>query len=190
MDLQKFINFCLFFEVTSIISKEIVTEYFKMNAINRQRIDFERFQRVIEQLIRTDPRVIDNLLNRKQFEVKKKQKQIENNQKLDGGVSKYHFKLRPVNGKDISTMKKELQYKKLEKQIVRETKDHEALVKREKLQQSKVNARSISNLQNSRLTNNQKQPAQEFKLNLEHLVGQQKEKDRLWDAYEAKIWRK
>lgn len=79
-----------------------------MNAINRQRIDFERFQRVIEQLIRTDPRVIDNLLNRKQFEVKKKQKQIENNQKLDGGVSKYHFKLRPVNGKDISTMKKEL----------------------------------------------------------------------------------
>ncbi len=35
--------FCHFFELPAIISKDIIAEYFKMYAINRQRIDFERF---------------------------------------------------------------------------------------------------------------------------------------------------
>lgn len=43
MNLYKFMFFCHFFELPAIISKDIIAEYFKMHAINRQRIDFERF---------------------------------------------------------------------------------------------------------------------------------------------------
>jgi hypothetical protein len=45
-------------------------------------------------------------------------------------VSHYKFKLRPVNGKDVSSIEKELNLRKLEKQIDREEREHLALSRR------------------------------------------------------------
>jgi hypothetical protein len=67
-------------------------------------------------------------------------------------MSKYRFQLRPVNGKDISSMKRELEYRKLEKQVEKEEKDHKVLVKKEKIEHSRINTRSISNLTYSKVT--------------------------------------
>ena len=52
--------------------------------------------------------------------MRSKQNQIKLHKKTEGKLSDYKFKLRPVNGKDISTMEKELTFRKLEKQIDRE----------------------------------------------------------------------
>lgn len=38
------------------------------------------------------------------------------------GLSSYKFMLRPINGKDVSTIEKELSFRRLERLIVREEK--------------------------------------------------------------------
>lgn len=43
MDLEKFINFCTFFELHQYVNKELITEYFKMFALNLRTLDFPRF---------------------------------------------------------------------------------------------------------------------------------------------------
>ena len=81
-------------------------------------------------LVKADERVVDNLLNKSKFEVKTKKNDIKTNKKTEGKLSVYKFKLRPINGKDISSIEKDLTYRKLEKQIGREEKDHRAFARR------------------------------------------------------------
>lgn len=104
MNLEKFINFCNFFEIPNIIARDLLIEYFKLFALNQRTIDFSRFEQIMMKLVKTDERVIDHLLEKSKFEVKTKRNQIKNNKKVEGKLSDYKFKLRPVNGKDISTI--------------------------------------------------------------------------------------
>lgn len=48
----------------------------------------------------------------------------------------------------------------------------------------------MSNLQYSRLTSSRRQAPADLHFNPELLIGEEKSKDALWDAYEAKIWRR
>ena len=101
--------------------------------------------------MKADERVRGNLLNKVKFELKSKQGHIKSSKKTEGRLSSYKFKLRPINGKDVSTIEKELTFRKLEKRIGREEKDQRALVRRERLEGGRDNVRSISNLGSSRL---------------------------------------
>ena len=76
-------------------------------------LDYSRFEQIISKLVKTDVRVIDHLLEKGKYEVKSKRNSIKTNKKVEGKLSGYKFKLRPVNGKDISTMEKELTFRKL-----------------------------------------------------------------------------
>ena len=57
------------------------------------------------------------MLNKVKFEVRDKRNQIRHHKRLADKVSAYKFKLRPVNGKDVTSIKKDLEYRKLEKQV-------------------------------------------------------------------------
>ena len=86
-------------------------------------------------------------------------------------------------------MEKELTFRKLEKQIGREEKDHQALIKREKLDNTKNNMRSISHFGESRIDVSRFETIKE-PFNPEKMISFDKDNDDLWDAYEAKIWKK
>ena len=60
----------------------------------------------MNKLLKTDPRVIDNLLNKLKYEIKGKKNDIKKNKKVEGKLSGYKFKLRPINGKDTTTIEK------------------------------------------------------------------------------------
>lgn len=64
-------------------------------------------------MVATDQRVVANLTNKLNFEVKTKRNQIKHNKKIEGRLSGYKFKLRPINGKDTTTIEKELTFRKL-----------------------------------------------------------------------------
>ena len=55
-------------------------------------------------MVKTDPRVAQNLLNKIKFDVKTKKNMINKNKKNEGRLSGYKFVLHPINGKDISTI--------------------------------------------------------------------------------------
>lgn len=74
----------------------------------------------MSKIIEADPRVVTNLLNKLQFEIKSQQHDLKSSKRDEGKLSKYKFKLRPINGKDISSMQRELAFKKLEKTVERE----------------------------------------------------------------------
>lgn len=59
---------------------------------------------MIRRLIKTDARVVDNLLDKLKFDVKKKKKEINNDKKAETKLSSYKFTLAPINGKDIETI--------------------------------------------------------------------------------------
>ena len=67
MDLEKFINFCTFFELTQFVNKELITEYFKLFALNLRTLDFPRFEKTLLKLSKADERITDNLLKRSAF---------------------------------------------------------------------------------------------------------------------------
>lgn len=90
-----------------------------MFAINLRTLDFPRFEKTIIKLSKADDRITDNLLKRSAFDAKLRQYHIRNNKKAAGGLSSYKFMLRPINGKDVSTIEKELSFRRLEKLIVR-----------------------------------------------------------------------
>jgi hypothetical protein len=56
------------------------------------------------------------------FEMKLKRNHIKVDKKSSGRLSNYKFMLYPINGKDISSMERELSFRKLEKTIAREEK--------------------------------------------------------------------
>jgi len=64
-------------------------------------------------LVKTDPRLLDNFLNKSKFETKTKKNEINSSKKNLAKPSTYKFKLRPINGKDVSSIEKELTYRKL-----------------------------------------------------------------------------
>jgi hypothetical protein len=67
MNLEKFMYFCQFFEIPKIISRDLIIEYFKLYALNLRTIDLSRFEQIITKLVKTDERVVDNLLNKSKF---------------------------------------------------------------------------------------------------------------------------
>ena len=84
-------------------------EYFKLFALNLRQLDYSRFEQIISKLVKTDARVIDHLLEKGRYEVKSKKNDIKMNKKFEGKEGKlsgYKFKLKSVNGKDVSTMEK------------------------------------------------------------------------------------
>ena len=131
MDLDKFMYFCKFFELNTLISRELLVEYFKLFATNQRNLDLRAFEKVIMRMFTAQPRVAEHLLSKIKFDHRLKNKQIRQNRKGGNHPSKYKFALHPINGKDVSTIQKELSYRKLEKMIVKEEKDVKALARRE-----------------------------------------------------------
>ena len=76
-------------------------------------IDFNRFEQIIKKIIKSDSKIIDNLLNKGKYQNKSRLNQIRRSKKTESKPSSYQFKLLPVNGKDVSTIEKELYYRKL-----------------------------------------------------------------------------
>jgi hypothetical protein len=76
-------------------------------------IDFNRFEQIIKKIIRNDSKIVDNLLNKAKYENKNRLNQIKRNKKMESKPSSYQFKLLPVNAKDVTTIEKELYYRKL-----------------------------------------------------------------------------
>lgn len=81
-------------------------------------------------MVKTDERIVKNLIDKMKFDVRQKRNQIKHDKKMAGRLSGYKFKLRPINGKDTTTIEKELTFRKLEKEIERQEKDLKALQKR------------------------------------------------------------
>lgn len=104
--------------------------------------------------------------------------------KLDR-LSDYKFALRPINGKDVSSIEKELDYRRLQKAIAREEKDR-----------STLNARQLSsrlpvkNIRSSKLSFVDLEPIRDSNFNPEKLIVGDSQHDHLWEAYEAKIWKR
>ena len=57
-------------------------------------------------LVKTDQRVLDHLLEKYKFDLKTKSKEIKKDKKYQGKPSTYKHKLRPINGKDVTTIEK------------------------------------------------------------------------------------
>lgn len=113
MNLSKFVFFCNFFEINELITRELLTQYFKMYAINQITLEFDGFEKVIDKLIAFDEKIRQNLLKKSSFEVKQKINNINKDKKSEGRLSNYKFVLHPINGKDVSTIQKELTFRKL-----------------------------------------------------------------------------
>ena len=79
-----------------------------MYALNRLTLDEVRFANLIRRITKTDERVYHHLLNKIKYEGKTKAKSIKRDKRSDGSISGYKFMLRPINGKDISSIEKEL----------------------------------------------------------------------------------
>jgi hypothetical protein len=54
MDLEKWVGFCNCFGVSDVIGRDVLIEEFKVNAINRLVMDFERFERMVGRLVQKD----------------------------------------------------------------------------------------------------------------------------------------
>jgi hypothetical protein len=54
MDLEKWVGFCNSFGVSEVIGRDVLIEEFKVNAINRLVMDFERFERMVGRLVEKD----------------------------------------------------------------------------------------------------------------------------------------
>ena len=98
MNLEKFINFCRHNKITDVVSRELLSELFKMYAINRLLIDEEKFKIVMDRVMDTEKKVIDLLLHSQQYSGKVRVKNVSE-------LSDYKFRLRPVNGKDPASLK-------------------------------------------------------------------------------------
>ena len=61
----------------------------------------------------TQPRVAEHLLSKIKFDHRFKSNQIRQYKKGSNRPSRYKFALHPINGKDVSTIQKELSYIKL-----------------------------------------------------------------------------
>lgn len=90
-----------------------------MHALNLRVLDYPRFEKVVNKMVKIDCRIVDNLLKRLKFEVKGKKEHIRKDKKIEGKLSDYKFMLYPINGKDISSIEKELHFKRLERQVIR-----------------------------------------------------------------------
>lgn len=95
MNLEKFVNFCRHLKIMDIVSRELVTELFKMYAFNRLIIDEPKFKTIMGRLMDTDERIVDIIL-------KSTSQGVE---RSASALSDYKFKLRPVNGKDSGALK-------------------------------------------------------------------------------------
>lgn len=113
MNLSKFVFFCNFFEINDLITRELLTQYFKMYAINQRTLEFQGFQKVIDKMISFEEKIRENLLKKSAFEVKQRLNNINKDKKSEGRLSSYKFVLHPINGKDVSTIQKELTFRKL-----------------------------------------------------------------------------
>ena len=83
-----------------------------MYAKHHRVLDLNNFERVILRMFRTDERIADHLLSKIKFDRKQKKKDLRLNVKA-AKKSNYKFALRPVNGKDITTIERELSNRKL-----------------------------------------------------------------------------
>lgn len=113
MNLSKFVFFCNFFEINELMTRELLTQYFKMYAINQITLDFAGFEKVIDKMIAFDEKIRENLLKKSAFQVKQRINNINKDKKSEGRLSNYKFVLHPINGKDVSTIQKELTFRKL-----------------------------------------------------------------------------
>lgn len=64
-------------------------------------------------MIAFDEKIRENLLKKSVFEVKQRLNNINKYKKSEERLSNYKFVLYPINGKDVSTIQKELTFRKL-----------------------------------------------------------------------------
>lgn len=64
-------------------------------------------------MISFEEKIRENLLKKSAFEVKQRLNNINKDKKSEGRLSSYKFVLHPINGKDVSTIQKELTFRKL-----------------------------------------------------------------------------